>query len=279
MGTIEAIFQGIIQGLTEFLPVSSSGHLSLYQHFTGNSGESGFLLSAVLHLGTLLAVFIAFKDIIWALVKECFMIIKDIFTLKFNFRNCNGERRMIFALIISLVMLIPFYLFKDYIEGFSTDSDIIVEGVCFLYTALILFLSDKCTSGRREKEDITLKNAVTVGLFQGVALMPGISRSGSTICGGLFSGFTRELAVSYSFVLGIPTILGGCLLEIKDAVDSGNVEIQILPFITGFIVSAIVGICAIKLVKLLMKKNKFVYFSYYTALLGITVIVLGILGK
>lgn len=279
MGIIETIVQGIIQGLTEFLPVSSSGHLSIYQYFTGNSGESSFLLSAVLHLGTLVAVFIAFKDIILALLKECGFIIRDIFTLKFSFKNINGERKMIFALVLSLVMLIPFYLFKDFFTGFSTDSDIIVEGVCFLYTALILFLSDKCVNGRREKEDITVANAVTVGLFQGVALMPGISRSGSTICGGLFSGFSRELAISYSFILGIPTILGGCLLEIKDAADSSNLEIQVLPLVIGFIISAIVGIFAIKLVKWLMKNNKFIYFSYYTAILGITVIVLGVLGK
>ena len=279
MTIFEAIIQGIIQGLTEFLPISSSGHLSVYQHLTGNSGETGFLMLAVLHLGTLVAVFIAFWDTIWALIKEFFVMLKDIFTGKFKWKEMNGERRMIIMLIISLSMLIPFYIFKDFFVRISKDNDIIVEGVCFLYTSLILFLSDRCVKGKREPKDITLRNAVTVGIFQGVALMPGISRSGSTICGGLFSGFTRETAVSFSFILGIPAILGGCLLEVKDAFEAGQTEIKVLPFLIGFIVSAVVGIFAIKLVKWLIKTDKFKVFAFYTFVLGIVVISIGIIEK
>ena len=206
MNIFEAIMQGIIQGLTEFLPVSSSGHLSLYQHFTGNSGEGALLFSAVLHLGTLVAVFTAFRKTIWELIKELGFMIKDIFTGKFKWKEMNPPRRAIIMMIISLLMLIPFYIFKDFFEGVSEDSDIIVEGICFLYTATILFLSDRCVKGNKKFGDITVKNAVTVGAFQGVALLPGVSRSGSTISGGLFCGFERETAVQYSFILGIPAI-------------------------------------------------------------------------
>lgn len=276
MTILEAIFQGIIQGLTEFLPVSSSGHLSIYQHFTGNSGEGALLFSAILHLGTLLAVFIAFHKTIWELIKELGFMLKDIFTGKFKWSQMNPQRRVIVMMVISLALLIPFYIFKDFFAGISEDSDIIVEGICFLYTALILFLSDRCAKGNKTFGEITVKDAVTVGAFQGVALLPGISRSGSTICSGLFSGFKRETAVEYSFILGIPTILGGCLLEIKDAVEMNAMTIEPLNFIIGFIVSAIVGICAIKMVNWLVKSDKFKIFAIYTLILGIAVVGIGI---
>ena len=276
MNIFEAIMQGIIQGLTEFLPVSSSGHLSLYQHFTGNSGEGALLFSAVLHLGTLVAVFTAFRKTIWELIKELGFMIKDIFTGKFKWKEMNPPRRAIIMMIISLLILIPFYIFKDFFEGVSEDSDIIVEGICFLYTATILFLSDRCVKGNKKFGDITVKNAVTVGAFQGVALLPGVSRSGSTISGGLFCGFERETAVQYSFILGIPAILGGCLLQVKDAVDQKAMDIEPLNFAVGFIVSAIVGICAIKMVNWLVKSDKFKIFAVYTLILGVVVIGIGI---
>ena len=276
MNIFEAIMQGIIQGLTEFLPVSSSGHLSLYQHFTSNSGEGALLFSAVLHLGTLVAVFTAFRKTIWELIKELGFMIKDIFTGKFKWKEMNPPRRAIIMMIISLLMLIPFYIFKDFFEGVSEDSDIIVEGICFLYTATILFLSDRCVKGNKKFGDITVKNAVTVGAFQGVALLPGVSRSGSTISGGLFCGFERETAVQYSFILGIPAILGGCLLQVKDAVDQKAMDIEPLNFAVGFIVSAIVGICAIKMVNWLVKSDKFKIFAVYTLILGVVVIGIGI---
>ena len=276
MNIFEAIMQGIIQGLTEFLPVSSSGHLSLYQHFTGNSGEGALLFSAVLHLGTLVAVFTAFRKTIWELIKELGFMIKDIFTGKFKWKEMNPPRRAIIMMIISLLMLIPFYIFKDFFEGVSEDSDIIVEGICFLYTATILFFSDRCVKGNKKFGVITVKNAVTVGAFQGVALLPGVSRSGSTISGGLFCGFERETAVQYSFILGIPAILGGCLLQVKDAVDQKAMDIEPLNFAVGFIVSAIVGICAIKMVNWLVKSDKFKIFAVYTLILGVVVIGIGI---
>ena len=276
MNIFEAIMQGIIQGLTEFLPVSSSGHLSLYQHFTGNSGEGALLFSAVLHLGTLVAVFTAFRKTIWELIKELGFMIKDIFTGKFKWKEMNPPRRAIIMMIISLLMLIPFYIFKDFFEGVSEDSDIIVEGICFLYTATILFFSDRCVKGNKKFGDITVKNAVTVGAFQGVALLPGVSRSGSTISGGLFCGFERETAVQYSFILGIPAILGGCLLQVKDAVDQKAMDIEPLNFAVGFIVSAIVGICAKKMVNWLVKSDKFKIFAVYTLILGVVVIGIGI---
>lgn len=278
MSIFNAVIQAIIQGLTEFLPVSSSGHLSLYQHFTGNSGEGALLFSAVLHLGTLVAVFLAFRKTIIALIKELGSLIKDVFTGKFKWKQMNGERRMIMMIIISTLCLIPFMFFKSWFEGISEDGGIFAEGLCFLYTAGILFMSDRCVKGKKTPKDIKTKDAVTVGFFQGVALLPGVSRSGSTISSGLFCGFTRETAVQYSFVLGIPAILGGCLLEIKDAVET-KAGVEILPCIVGFIVAAFVGVCAIKLVDWLVKSDKFKVFGYYTLVLGVIVIVISIIEK
>lgn len=279
MTIIDAVIQAIIQGLTEFLPVSSSGHLSLYQHFTGNYGEGALLFSAVLHLGTLIAVFIAFKDTIIALLKEFGLMIKDIFTGKFKWSTMNGERRMIIMLVISLLLLIPFYAFNGIFEKVSQDDDILVEGFCFIYTSIILGLSDKCTKGKKLPENITVKDAVTVGIFQGIALLPGVSRSGSTICGGLFSGFSRDTAVKYSFILGIPAILGGCLLEVKKGVESGFGDIDYVPYIVGIAVAAVVGILAIKMVSWLVNSNKFKIFAFYTFVLGIAVIFIGVYEK
>lgn len=273
MSLLDAIIQAIVQGLTEFLPVSSSGHLSLYQHFTGNSGEGALMFSAILHLGTLVAVFVAFKKDIIELIKELGNIFKDIFHKKFSFKQMNPYRRLIFMIIISCFCLAPFALFKRWFEGVGQDDSIFAEGLCFLYTSAILYMSDRCNKGNKDPRSIKVKDAVTVGLFQGVALLPGVSRSGSTISAGLFSGFKRKTAVKYSFILGIPVILLSCLMEVKDAIGS-NVHVGAGNCIVGFIVAAVVGLGAIKLVEWLVTSDKFKVFAYYTFVLGVIVIVI-----
>ncbi|MGN1133930.1 MAG: undecaprenyl-diphosphate phosphatase [Oscillospiraceae bacterium] len=274
---LNTIIQAIIQGLTEFLPVSSSGHLSLFQHFTGRSGEGALMVSAVLHLGTLLAVFVCFRKTIWELIKEFVFMIRDIFTKKFHWKTMNGYRRMVIMIIISTACLIPFYIFKGWFEGIAQDSSILAEGFCFLYTAAILFMSCKCTKRHKKPEDITVKDSVTVGFFQCIALLPGVSRSGSTISAGLFSGFSRSLAVQYSFILGIPAILGSCLVEVKEAVTTDAAPIGFGECLVGFVVSAVVGICAIKMVNWLLKSDKFKVFAYYTLAIGTITIIVAII--
>ncbi len=271
MKVLSAILQAIIQGLTEFLPVSSSGHLSVYQHFTGNSGEGALMFSAILHLGTLVAVFVCFWQQIFALIIEFFAMVRDIFTGKFSFKNMEPARRVIFMFIISTAVLIPFYIFKGFFESFSEDASILAEGICFLYTAAILFMADRTEKGTKEITDVSMKDAATIGFFQAVALLPGVSRSGSTISAGIFSGLKRSEAISYSFILGIPAILGGCLVEVKDGLAS-EADISILNCIIGFVVAAVVGLLAIKLVQWLMKSDKFKVFYIYTAILGVVVI-------
>ena len=219
MTILDAVLQGILQGLTEFLPVSSSGHLSLYQYFTGNSGETAFLLSILLHAGTLVAVCVCFYKEILRLIYEFLCIIQDIF----HRRGPAGkphrmppERRTVIMLILSTLPLAFMLLLKDRVEQFSTDNNITVEGFCFLLTAILLFLGSGRSRGRKNGATITWQNALAVGAAQVAATMPGISRSGSTISTGLLCGFEREYAVSYSFIMGIPAVFGAIILELKD---------------------------------------------------------------
>lgn len=276
MSVINAVFQAIIQGLTEFLPVSSSGHLSLYQHFTGNSGEGALFFSAVLHLGTLFAVFIAFRQRIINMIKEFFSMMGDIAHKQFSLKKANGDRKMVVMIIVSTICLLPFAVFKSWFEAVAEDQSIFAEGLCFLYTAAILFMSTKCMNGRKQAVNITGKDSVIVGLFQGVALLPGVSRSGSTISAGLFCGFTRATAVEYSFILGIPAILAGCFSELIKALKQ-HASIQWGNCLIGFLVALVVGLAAIKLINWLVKSDRFSIFAYYTLLLGGVVLVISLI--
>ncbi len=271
---ISVIIQGVIQGLTEFLPVSSSGHLSVAQHFM-NVEEGSMTLSVVLHLGTLIAVIVAFHKRIWGMIKEFFLSIRDIFKGQFSWRDMNDDRRMMIMVIIATLILVPFVLVKDFFTSVTGDGDIIFEGCAFLFTSLVLFLSDACVKGMKTGKDMKIKDAITVGLFQCVALFPGVSRSGSTISAGLFCGLTRETAAAFSFILGIPAILGSALLEGIDVIKSGE-PVDVLPLAVGAAVAAVVGLLAIKLVQIIIKNDKFKIFGIYTLLLGIACIGTGI---
>ncbi len=274
MDYITVIIQAIVQGLTEFLPVSSSGHLSVLQHITGIDGEAALILSIVLHLGTLVAVFAAFWKTIWGMIKEFFLTIKDIFTGKFSWKGMNGTRRMMFMVIIATLVLVPVYFFESFFTSRQGDGDIVFEGVAFLFTAMLLFLSDKCSHGKKQGEDMKLRDGLTVGIFQCVALFPGVSRSGTTTAAGLFCGLSKDTAVTFAFILGIPAILGGSVLELGDALAS-DMQLDWIALGIGFVISAVVGFLAIKMVAWLLKKDRFKIFGVYTLLLGLACVAAG----
>lgn len=169
----------------------------------------------------------------------------------------------------------PFYLVQDFFTGRQGDGDIVFEGVAFMFTALLLFLSDRFGHGTRTAEDMTVKDAVTVGLFQVVALFPGVSRSGSTTAGGLLSGLEKQTAVTFAFILGIPAILGGSVLELGDALKS-DMELDWVSLGIGFVIAAFVGILSIKLVSWLVKKDRYKIFGVYTAVLGVACVAAGL---
>ncbi len=281
MTILEAFLQGLIQGFTEFLPVSSSGHLSLFQHFFGINGESAVTVTLVLHLGTLIAVFAAFWKKIQKLILEFFLMVGDFFKGllkgKFTFGKITPERKMIFMLVVSILPLFVFYIFKDFFGRLASDGSIIAEGIGFLYTASLLFLctGKACGEGKFTCGQLTARAAVFIGVFQGIALVPGISRSGSTISAGIFMGLKKEEAVEYSFILGIPVILAGALVELMDMGETAE-SIGIMPLAVCFAVSAVTGYLAICLIKLLVVSDKFRIFAYYTLLLGLVVLAAGI---
>ena len=274
MSIFDAVIQGIIQGLTEFLPVSSSGHLSLYQHFTGNSGEAAGIYSILLHLGTLLAVAIAFWKELWEMVKEFFSMAKEIVSGKFDKNNMTGSRRLIFLFIISLLPLCFFYFLSDFYNSLSTDNDIIVEGLCFLLTAALLIVSGKCVkAGGTTAENMSWKQALGMGIMQGIAPLPGLSRSGSTISTGLILGVSREQAVAFSFIMGVPAVLAANILEVPAAL-SGEVEINWFAALIGMAVAYLTSLVVIKFLMDFVKKHTFTVFGCYRIALGAVVLLI-----
>lgn len=277
MDYIIILIQAVIQGFTEFLPVSSSGHLSVAQHFM-DIEEGGLTISIFLHTGTLIAIFIAFREAVWGMIREFFRSFGDCFTGKFSWKEMNDDRRMMFMVIISTMMLVPVTLVSGFFTAPMADGDILFEGAAFIFTAMLLFMADSCVKGIRNPSEMQVKDALTVGFFQIIALFPGVSRSGSTISSGLFCGLSRKTAVTFSFMLGIPAIMGATLLEIREISQTGGLSaVENIPALAiGLIVSMIVGLFAIKLVKLLIKKEKFKIFAIYTLTIGILCVIWGV---
>jgi len=272
----QSITQGVIQGLTEFLPVSSSGHLALYQYLTGMSSESSSLFSLFLHLGTLIAVFIAFWPTIRALIIEAFSMLGDIFRGENIFRDPLPTRRMIYLLFVSLLPLIMTFFIKDWLEGFSSDNSIIAEGVCFMITGTLLFLADACIPGYSKAGTMNYWKALAVGFTQAIAPLPGISRSGSTLSVAVILGLDRTFALNFSFIMGIPAVMGAVLLDLKDILGGAlGIEWQIA--LIGLITSAIFGLMAIKLLRMLVASSKLRIFSAYTFFLGVIVLAIGVI--
>ncbi len=276
MSYFSAIIQGLIQGFTEFLPVSSSGHLSLYQYFTGTSSEEALLFSVMLHFGTLAAVIIAFWPTVWQLLIEFLSIFADLFTGKLFKGYPKPYRRMLYFLMLSCVPLLVVPFVQDFIEGFSTDNSIIAEGCFFLITALLLTLADRAVKGIKTARSMTAQDSVAIGVAQVFATLPGISRSGSTISAGLLMGLDRSFAVSYSFILGLPAILAAGLLDVKDILETGELGVPVGPALVGMAVALVAGLLSIKLVKYLVSSDKFGIFAWYTLILGVLVLGIGI---
>lgn len=285
MSIIKAIILGLVQGITEFLPISSSGHLSLFQHFLGVSGEGSLLFSVLLHLGTLIAVFIVFHKTIFELITECFDLIKLIFTGKFKFSELAGKKKMLFMFVISciplLLLLIPVgndLKLMDVLSGFSEDDSILIEGFCFLVTGVLLLVSTYIGKRKKLSNEVNPKEAVAIGIAQAFAAgFPGISRSGSTISTGMIFGVSKETMVEYSFILGIPAILVANIVELKDAIDVGA-QLELIPTIIGVIVAAVSGVACIKLLQWILKKDMWKYFGFYCLALGVIVLICSILG-
>lgn len=295
MTILDAVVQGIVQGLTEFLPVSSSGHLTITQHIMGMT-EDNLFFNVMLHLGTLVAVCAFYHKLIWRLIKAFFSMIGDIFTGKFRFKEMDDDRNMLVMLVIGLIPLFLLFLpipgtdmkVKDAAEMLGDAKYFILVGIALMITSLLLLLgtlaSRKAASARSNGAEqngrtrMTVLDAIVVGLVQCVAVLPGISRSGSTLAAGQMRGINKQKALDYTFILAIPSILAAAVLELKDAMEApSGISVEILPLIVGVVIAAVVGYLSIVLFKWLLKTDKMIVFILYTAIVGIAVVVVSII--
>lgn len=275
MSIFSAILYGIIQGLTEFLPVSSSGHLALAGSLFNvkDIETSHFTFSILLHLATLVAVLIIYRNDIFSLIPAFFRVVGKLFRGKFRLSEYDGSERMVIFVIIATLPLIPIAFFNEYLEAVS--SYVKVVGGILIFNGILLFLSDMIKKGEKEITDIKPRNAIAVGLCQMLAVLPGLSRSGSTITGGRLCGFTREFAVKFSFILSIPAIIGANIMEIPELVNNPIEKGNFLPYICGMLAALVSGIIAMKLIIYIAKKSKFRIFSYYCIIVGIIAVIFG----
>lgn len=276
MNLLLAVFYGLIQGVTEFLPVSSSGHLSLVQSFFHVENVENYLtFDILLHLGTLIAVFIVYYKDIFELIPAFFTMLGKVFKGKFKLSEYTVYERFVIMIIIGTLPLVAAFFVKDKVEILSTYPKII--GAILILNGIVLFISDRISRGNKQLSDIKPRNALCVGLFQMIALVPGLSRSGTTITGGLLQGFDRPLAVKFSFILSIPAIIGANIFSVPDIVneiqENSYTFADLLPYFVGMIVALISGLLAMKFLYYIAKKNKFRYFSYYSVLVGIIAII------
>lgn len=260
MDWIEALILGIVQGLTEYLPVSSSGHLAIASYFFGIDGEESLMFTVAVHVATVLSTLV----MLW---KEISWILKGL--VKFQI---NEETRYVFNILISMIPVgIVGLFFKDAVEE-AFGSGLLIVGLMLLVTAALLIFSYYAKP--RQKEHISLWHAFVIGLAQACAVMPGLSRSGSTIATGLMLGNKKEKLAQFSFLMVIPPILGEALLDIIKMSKGEDImgDIGLFPLCVGFLAAFIFGCFACKLMIDVVKKGKLLYFGIYCAIVGLAVL-------
>jgi undecaprenyl-diphosphatase len=276
MDIIQAIIIGIVQGLTEFLPVSSSAHLVFVPEIMGV--QSSLAFDTLLHIGTLVAVFTYFWNDITHMIKSFFSSLADIPRGRFkkNFQEDQYKKLAWLVIIGTIPAGLAGVLFKSNFE--SLFSSILAVGIFLIVTGFLLWGSERVSQrikpeNRKPLEKLTIKNSLIVGIAQAFAIAPGISRSGATISAGLFLGFERELAARYSFLLSIPAILGAALVQAKDIT---SLDMSTAALVAGFLAAAISGYLAIKFMIKLIKERSLLIFAYYCWIVGIIAVALSL---
>ena len=276
MSLLNALILGLIQGVAEFLPISSSGHLSIAQNLLGLkvAGSDDIFFDVLLHLGTLAAVFAAYWGDIREMVLEFFRAIGDIRQGGMP-RSIPPARRLILLIIIGTLPLFLVLPVKRLVEGLYSNTYFV--GGALLVTGALLFVCDRVRRGRKNEKTATVLDAALVGVGQAIATCPGISRSGTTICVGCFRGLERRFAVRFAFLLSIPAVLGANLLQIKDVAEAGGIDVKLLPvYIAGVAAAAVSGYLSICLVRMVANKGKFGAFAYYCWAAGAVTIALSV---
>ena len=275
MSYFEAIILGLVQGLAEFLPISSSGHLALLQQAFGIHEDKVLLFAVLLHVGTLISVFIVYWKDIWELIVELCLTIRDLCTGK-GLRLAERPIRKLGVMIIvaTIPTAIIGLVFSDFFD--SLYNSVIPIGVGLIITGFLLIFAEKKGEGNRGIQQMNFRNAIFIGLVQGVAICPGISRSGSTLFGSLICNLDRKVAVKFVFLISIPSILGSAVLEAPAALEAGVTAAEVGPVLVGMLVAAVSGLVAIKTMIKIVSDKKLSYFSYYVWALGLFVVLYGI---
>ncbi len=258
MEIIKAIFLGIVQGLTEFLPISSSGHLVLMQKLIGFSGPQLFF-DTILHLGTLFAVVVVLWKDIWELLKKPF------------------QKMTLLIIVATIPTAIMGLAFKDMIEKIFEGGKTL--GVEFIITGLILFFASRMKNGEKKIENTSNFDAFFIGVMQGIAILPAISRSGLTIAGALFRKMDRDFAAKFSFLISIPAILGAVVIQSKDVLgaplSNGNVDgagMTFWPIFLGFVFAFLFGVLSVRYMMKIIRKGNLNGFAIYVSILGALII-------
>lgn len=277
MTYLQAAFLGLVQGIAEFLPISSSGHLALLHTFLGieSAEETNLFFDVLLHLGTLIAVFVAYRELILEMIIEFFSWISDM-THGGTKGDVSAARRMILLIIVGTLPLFVILPVKDLVEGLGSNTYFI--GGALLVTGTLLFVADRMAQGNKTERSATILDTVLVGFAQALATVPGLSRSGTTIATGMLRGYKRDFAVRYSFLMSIPAVLGANILSLKDALEAG-IDTSLMPvYLVGIVVAAVSGYFAIALVNLLANKGKFGAFAFYCWGVGVLTLVLSVVA-
>lgn len=277
MTYFEATVLGLVQGLAEFLPISSSGHLALLQNWFGIDETKVLLFTVLLHVGTLISVFIMYWKDIWELIVELVLTIKDLCTGKGLRMEERPVRKLgVMIIVTTIPTAIIGFLFNDFFDSLYTS--VIPIGVGLIITGFLLVFAEKKGESDRGIRQMNLRNAIFIGTVQGIAICPGISRSGSTLFGSLICNLDRKFAVKFVFLISIPSILGSAILEAPAAIEAGVSLSQLGPVLWGMAVAAAAGIFAIKSMIKIVSDKKLIWFSYYVWILGLVVVIYGIVA-
>lgn len=286
MSLLEAVILGLIQGITEFVPVSSSGHLAIAESLLDIEKDSGILFEVLLHCGTLFAVFCVFQSDIFRIIAELIHIIRDVWQNLKNYiydkvhetENCkykkllyNNYRSLAVSLILSTIAAVVVgYLLKPVVEKMSFS--LLTVGLGFWITSVMLLVVDCWNYGTHIPKDITWKQAIVLGICQGFGTFPGISSLGITLTCGLLLGFKKSFAIRYAILLSIPTTIGAMVMECSQFTAASMSLVSVLIYITGMIAAAIAGYFCIRYMLKIVQKRGFRLFSIYSLIMGIAAI-------
>ena len=281
MTFIQSVFLGIIQGITEFLPVSSSGHLSILRNLFGIRTDDGLLFDVMVHLGTVIAICVVFRRDVLRMIGETIRMVSDIWAngsvLIHNKKekdarrykkilHNNYRRFVVMVLCTTIPTAVIGYAARDLVI-LASDS-LLAPGIGLILTAVFLIIADVSENGKKIPKDISFTNSFLIGIAQGISTLPGLSRSGTTIAACLISGYDKRFAVKYSFIMAIPAILGAACMEIGQAF-SGSVSLsQFFIYLAGAVTAGVVGYFSCRKMLTIVRKKKFRGFAIYCLILG-----------